>query len=91
MESVARKGEDMREYTKMHELKAVTCNQCGKRVEADENGILKEEMCSVHRRWGYFSGKDGECHEFDLCESCYDRLTAGFEVAVTVEPETEYV
>ena len=45
----------------------------------------KEDMLSVEKRWGYFSGKDNEVHRFDLCEDCYDRLIAQFVIA----PETE--
>lgn len=39
--------------------------------------------------WGYFSNKDTEHHEFDLCEACYDRITADFVIPLTVKKEKE--
>ena len=45
----------------------IICHCCGKIIgQADYLHIEKE--------WGYFSGgKDGEKHEINLCEACYDR------------------
>ena len=39
-----------------------------------------EEGLHVEKSWGYFSGKDGEIHSFDLCESCYDLLVQDFQI-----------
>lgn len=39
--------------------------------------------------WGYFSGKDLEKHEFDLCEECYDRITLSFAVPPEISEDTE--
>lgn len=39
----------------------------------------------MEKQWGYFSGKDGETHRFELCEECYDRLTASFRIPVETE------
>ncbi len=73
-----------REVTKVvQELEEVICNQCGKVIKS-KNGMHQEEVCSVHKAWGYFSDKDMEVHDFDLCESCYDRLIAGFKVPVEI-------
>ena len=38
---------------------------------------------------GYVSGKDLEKHEFDLCEECYDRITASFAVPPKVSEDME--
>ena len=35
------------------------------------------------------SEKDGEIHHFDLCEDCYNEVTAEFRVPVDVEDEIE--
>ena len=35
------------------------------------------------------SEKDGEVHHFDLCEECYDEVTAEFRIPVDVEDEIE--
>ena len=65
----------MRKYNKnTNELEAAVCNCCGKSMKI-QNGMLLEGICSVDTTWGYFSGKDLEKHEFDLCEECYDRIT----------------
>ena len=46
-------------------------------------------ICSVDTTWGYFSGKDLEKHEFDLCEECYDRITLSFAVPPEISEDTE--
>lgn len=76
----------MRRYImkEKRETETIICNGCGKELCVTD-GIPKEDMLSVEKRWGYFSGKDNEVHRFDLCEDCYDRLIAQFVIA----PETE--
>lgn len=80
----------MRQYLdhKKRTLEKVVCNQCGRELKL-ENGIVQEGVFQGEARWGYFSGKDGEKHLFDLCEACYERLAGGFLIPVTVEDETE--
>lgn len=80
----------MRQYMGTEEkiLKKVVCNQCGRELKL-ENGIVQEGVFQGETRFGYFSGKDGERHSFDLCEECYDRLTGRFLVPVTMEEELE--
>ena len=62
----------------------VICNCCGKEIDV-KNGIPREDFLTVEKQWGYFSGKDGETHRFELCEECYDRLTASFRIPVETE------
>ncbi len=69
-------------------LEKIVCNQCGRELKL-ENGIVQEGVFQGETRFGYFSGKDGESHSFDLCEECYDRLTGRFLVPVTMEEELE--
>lgn len=71
----------MRQYKikETKEVEKIICNQCGKEIFV-ENGVPKEDVLSVQKRWGYFSGKDNEVHEFDLCEDCYDKWVAGFAI-----------
>lgn len=59
----------------------VVCNQCKKELKL-ENGYLKEGCFSVDATFGYFSKKDGTRHRFDLCEECYDKMIAHFQVPV---------
>lgn len=80
----------MRRYLDHHKrtLEKVVCNQCGRELKL-ENGIVQEGVFRGEARWGYFSEKDGQRHLFDLCETCYDRLTGNFRIPVTTEEETE--
>lgn len=64
------------------------CNMCGKEIKT-EKGTAREGVLSVEQGWGYFSGKDGEIHSFDLCEKCYDELAGQFRIPVTVRRQTE--
>ena len=73
----------MRQY-RMQETKEVSkiiCNKCGKEIFV-KNGMATEEVLSVEKRWGYFSNKDNEVHEFDLCEECYDQMIKSFVIPV---------
>lgn len=71
----------MRQYQfkETKEVNKIICNKCGKEI-AVENGQALEDVLTVEKRWGYFSKKDNEVHEFDLCESCYDEWTAAFQI-----------
>ena len=73
----------MRQY-KMQETKEVEkiiCNKCGKEILVN-NGVAEADVLSVQKRWGYFSNKDNDVHEFDLCEECYDKWIATFAIPI---------
>lgn len=72
----------------MRKMDEIYCNKCGKRIRSSR-GIAQEGVLRVEKSWGYFSGKDGEKHSFDLCEDCYDGVIAGFKLPVEIEEETE--
>ena len=79
----------MRQY-QLKETKEITkiiCNRCGKETKV-VSGIPKREMLHVEHTWGYFSGKDGEIHSFDLCESCYDLLVQVFKIPPEKKEQT---
>lgn len=61
------------------ELTQIICNKCGKRIPVIQ-GVPREDVLSIDKRWGYFSEKDNRIDHFDLCEECYDELTAGFKI-----------
>ena len=69
----------MREYKlAMQEekvLSKVICNGCGKEIPMETADHFHGE-----KTWGYFSEKDGRQDSFDLCEACYDKMTAAFAV-----------
>ncbi len=64
-------------------VERIVCNQCKKEIKVID-GVAQEGVVSIEKKWGYFSDKDGEIHRFDLCESCYDRFIAGFELAAEI-------
>ncbi|MBS6194330.1 MAG: hypothetical protein KH828_01935 [Clostridiales bacterium] len=77
----------MRKYDQDKLIKII-CNKCGKELPAEQE-IVKEGVCTLEADWGYFSDKDGEHHEFDLCEECYDIWVNGFKIPVKVTERTE--
>ena len=78
----------MKKYSEKNELIEARCNKCGKVLRV-ENGVLKEGTFSTEVCFGYFSTKDGQKHEVDLCEECYDAWVRDFAVPVRVWEQTE--
>lgn len=78
----------MRRYTmkERRETETIFCNGCGKEIKI-KDGVIREGLLSVEKRWGYFSDKDNEVHRFDLCEECYDRMVSQFVISVEKENE----
>ena len=78
----------MRRYTmkERRETETIFCNGCGKEIKI-KNGVIREGLLSVEKKWGYFSDKDNEVHRFDLCEECYDRMVSQFVIPVEKENE----
>ncbi len=70
------------------QLVQVICNQCKKELKL-ENGYLKEGSFAIDYVFGYFSHKDGIRHRFDLCEECYDKMIAKFQIPAEEMPENE--
>lgn len=68
----------------------VVCNCCGQPIPVYPSPEAAECM-EVTKKWGYFSGKDGETHRFHICESCYDAWIATFAIAPEVTEDTELV
>ncbi|MBQ9885738.1 MAG: hypothetical protein IJM37_02575 [Lachnospiraceae bacterium] len=58
------------------------CNCCGRK-------IVNEDFLEVEKEWGYFSSKDGEKISFDLCEKCFDKITADFKIKPQTGTVTE--
>ena len=71
----------MREYNEQNQLVKMKCNICTKEIKLEQQ-IVKEGCFSVDATFGYFSKKDGTRHRFDLCEECYDKMIAHFQVPV---------
>jgi Fe2+ or Zn2+ uptake regulation protein len=66
----------------------ICCNSCGKVLKV-ENGILKEDAFEATKEWGYFSGRDMEVHQFNLCEECYDKMISQFVIPVEIRKKLE--
>ncbi len=66
----------------------ICCNSCGKVMKV-ENGILKEDAFEATKEWGYFSNRDMEVHQFNLCEECYDKITSKFVIPVEIRKKRE--
>lgn len=71
------------------DLATLRCNKCGETIkEAAQQGVdgvvaytAKESECfSAEVNWGYWSKKDTERHEWELCEGCYDAFVATFAI-----------
>ena len=81
----------------MRKENKIYCNSCGKRIVDTIGRDMEEyiprffqyEYIHIEKIWGYPSEKDGECHSFDLCEPCYDKMTAAFVLKPEIKEETE--
>ncbi len=80
----------MRKYGQDGKLMMAVCNKCGRTLKV-EQGYLREFCFEGAASFGYFSRKDGTVQHFDLCEDCYDELTARFLVPAEEIEETELV
>lgn len=69
-------------------LKEMRCNVCGKKLKI-EHGILKEDVFTVEKEWGYFSRKDLQIHTFNVCEKCYNKMVSNFVIPVDVSMKRE--
>jgi ribosomal-protein-alanine N-acetyltransferase len=47
------------------------------------------DFLEVKKEWGFFSEKDMELHQWDLCEACYDAFVKEFEIPVEIEEVME--
>lgn len=67
---------------------SICCNSCGKVLKV-ENGILLEDAFEATKEWGYFSKRDMEIHQFNLCEECYEKMVSQFKIPVMVKDKLE--
>lgn len=80
----------MEKYMEENMDNKVVCNCCGKKIPVCGE-ILQEDVLSVDKDWGYFSGKDGKKHRWCMCEACYDKMTGGFVIPVEEIDRTEMI
>ncbi|MCI9137112.1 MAG: hypothetical protein HFH48_06055 [Lachnospiraceae bacterium] len=72
------------------EKQEIVCNCC-KKIMGRTDKIPVVEYLHVEKEWGYFSEKDGEKQEFDICESCYDKWVKSFQIPIVSKEVTELV
>ncbi|MBR1738066.1 MAG: hypothetical protein IJ736_13820 [Firmicutes bacterium] len=63
-------------------IEKIYCNMWGEEIKKADGGEIFDDHLSVDKNWGYFSGKDGENHSFDICERCYDKIIGEFKIPV---------
>lgn len=66
-------------------LIAIICNMCGNRYE-NNRMFQANEVQNFQIAFGFGSFHDGQVWQFDLCDTCLDRLIVGFKV----EPIIQY-
>ena len=78
----------MKYFNEKNQLVEIVCNKCGKRTKVEDD-MLKEEWVHIQNVFGYFSKRDGEISQIDLCETCYERLCADLLIPETVRKNKE--
>jgi hypothetical protein len=66
---------------KVEKVEKVVCNMCGKTVEVDEYGNIKDYI-HIEKKWGYSSDMDGDEDSIDLCQQCYKAFISKFKINI---------
>lgn len=61
------------------EIYDIVCNMCGESIVKSSSGNFFDHL-SITKEWGYLSNKDGQVHQFDLCEDCYNDFIYKFKI-----------
>ena len=69
------------ELEKTEKIEKIICNKCGTEILVRQ-GVPQEDVLEVEKRWGYFSRKDNQVDQFDLCEDCYDEFVRSFRIKI---------
>ena len=72
------------EGAKQYPDRQVYCNCCGRVINV--SGKNQEDFLQVKKVWSYFSSKDLTGQNFNMCEACYDKMTASFKIPVEEFP-----
>lgn len=68
------------EGAKQYPDQRIYCNCCGQLINVE--GKNQEDYLQVKKLWNYFSAKDLTGHNFNMCESCYDKMISNFKIPV---------
>ncbi|WP_105616628.1 hypothetical protein [Vallitalea okinawensis] len=63
---------------KKTEVDSVICNCCGREINKDQYGLM-EDYITIKKTWGYNSAFDGQSHELDVCNDCYEKWIKSFK------------
>lgn len=70
----------MRKYRKRlkSELSDIVCDICGESCMSDcsMKDPAMAEWALLEASWGYCSRKDGEHYNCEMCEKCFDKISA---------------
>lgn len=71
----------MREYKEIlkKEVSDIVCDICKKSCVRYEDNIDSAEYGTIEAYWGYFSKKDGETFNCEICEDCFDKVISFLE------------
>lgn len=64
----------------------IYCNCCGKPIMKTTLKNVPMDYLHIEKSWGYFSSKDLTRHIFNVCEKCYDKWVASFNIPVEEYP-----
>lgn len=66
----------MRKYKKVlkSELSDVICDICSRSCLKSEDDMNSAEFAVIKAQWGYWSRKDGQNFNLDVCEDCFDKI-----------------
>lgn len=61
----------------------ILCNVCGIKIDNTYDALgLSVQLFSM---FGYGSNYDGQVHQADICELCYDDFRKGWKIPPTIE------
>jgi len=73
---------EIKKKVEIEKVVGYICDVCGMSCDKGSPGSPDEgchEWATLSATWGYFSNKDQECHECNLCESCFDKVRGFIE------------
>lgn len=67
----------------------IFCDICGKDCRKNREDY-DGEYAVLQATWGYFSGKDGDQYNVDLCENCFDKTIDFLKSIRSINPVEKF-
>lgn len=66
----------MKKYKKVlkNEISDIICDVCSRSCLKSPEAPYSAEFASLNAEWGYWSQKDGQKCNLDMCEDCFDKI-----------------